>query len=70
MSKKLDIIKETMEFLKLNDRIDLDRLFKDANINSTIVNLISLWYNVHSDPGLSEMILKEISKNYELAKKD
>lgn len=67
---KFILIKETMEFLKLNNRINLNQLFKDAQNNINIENLISLWYNVKDDPGLSEMVLKEISKLYEVAKKN
>jgi len=65
MSEKIRIIKETIEFLKLN--IDIERLFKDAENDSDIENLITLWYNIRNDPGLSQMILREIKINYGMA---
>lgn len=67
---RFKVIKETMEFLKLDNNINLNSLFKDAENDITVENLVSVWYNVKDDPGLSEMILKEITKLYELAQKN
>jgi len=67
---KINIIKETMQFLKLDNSINLDALFNDAKTNSDIENLVILWYNVQKDPGLSQMVLREIKINYGMAEKN
>lgn len=58
-----------MEFHKLDKQMDLDALFNDAEINKKIEAILTIWYNVENDPGLSEMILQEIIKVYAVAKK-
>jgi len=63
--QKLKIVKETMEVVGLKSRFDLPSLYKQAESDKDLENLLVLWYNVHSDSGLSEMVLKQIELKLE-----